>query len=682
MLNQSEKKIVKSGTNLSGVGSIFRAVERYIGVPNFSEWINGVSIYSEFQFTTLRELLWNTTEPAQAITNVKAALNFLQGEGFDYNFEEFTTFYVKYKEKEVDLLRTNEPLMLTDYVKNVELFHQTQPFFYDKGCLFWFWNHTNFRWEIVDEIDVMNAIDKKLNFYGQTITSTIKFSYLEAFRRVGRRKMPKTAPDTWVQFQDLIFDAKTKETFKATPEHFICNSVPYCVSGSSETPVLDNLFKEWVGEKYVKTLYEIIAYSCLPSYPLHLIFCLVGSGRNGKSCFQTVLTRFLGKTNVCTMDLERMNINRFETSKLYKKLVCQLGETNFGVMKNTSKLKQLSGGDLIDFEFKNKGGFSDYNYAKIIICSNSLPTSLDTSEGFYRRWIIIDFPNNFPEGGDILSTIPAMEYNNLCCKIMEILPSLLKRGMFTNQGTIEERKNNYIMASNPLPFFINEFCNKIPNSFVNSTDFYNAYIDYLRIKKKRKVSRKEFKSGLEEEGIYSRKTDKKIGERFVNGYYYEDICLKDDWKIHFTKNELIQKDLEKTPKIESESSTGNKTELKKVSEMSEMSVTEEKVTAVTAESALSAVSTLFSIESKEYKKSRESRSKEQKEQKADFGELVSVSVVTKKDTIFHINEFSNKEGLIAVEQLKEDLGVSDEFIKKMKEGGEIYEPRAGYVKVL
>ena len=44
-------------------------------------------------------------------------------------------------------------------------------------------------------------------------------------------------------------------------------------------------------------------------------------------------------------------------------------------------------------------------FAKIIINSNSLPNSLDTSDGFYRRWLIVNFPNEFPEGRDIIATI-------------------------------------------------------------------------------------------------------------------------------------------------------------------------------------------------------------------------------------------------------------------------------------
>ena len=111
-----------------------------------------------------------------------------------------------------------------------------------------------------------------------------------------------------------------------------------------------------------------------------------------------------------------------------------MGETNFGLLSSTSLIKQLTGGDKIGFEKKGKDPFSDYNYAKMIIASNSLPTTQDTSDGFFRRWLIIDFPNEFEEGKDIVSDIPDIEYINLGKKVMGILPKFLNKGILKLEG--------------------------------------------------------------------------------------------------------------------------------------------------------------------------------------------------------------------------------------------------------
>lgn len=430
-------------------------------------------------------------------------------------------------------LQVNNPNVatLTNYAENTEKFHSIQPFFYDENQIFWLWDANAYTWRIVDDIDMMNLLDSTLLLQGQTISKGIKNNYIEAFKRIGRLKIPEKAPKSWVQFKDIIFDFDSGLRFKATPEYLCCNPIPWEVGSSDETPVMDKLFTEWVGETMKPTLYEIIAYCCLADYPIHLFFCLVGAGRNGKSKYQQLIKRFVGVSNICSTELDLLIENRFESAKLFKKLVCLLGETNFGVMKKTSLLKKLTGGDLIGYEFKQKKPFDDVNYAKILINSNSLPSTTDTSEGFYRRWFIIDFPNQFPEGKDILKTIPKQEYRNLACKIIKILPQLLGNGKFTHQGTIADRKRKYIMSSNPLPLFIDVCCYR--SGSIKKDDLYNAYAKFLHRAKKRVVGKQEFTRGLIEEdisaGVQERRTNEETGFAEL-AWWIDDVHLKPDWE--------------------------------------------------------------------------------------------------------------------------------------------------------
>lgn len=421
-----------------------------------------------------------------------------------------------------------KPKKLDNYLDNAYIFHKQQPYMFDKANIFWLWNNKLKFWEMIDETQIMIGIDKGLKFYGDTIQATIKNNYLEAMKRVGRHEHPKQFPKTWIQFKDKIFDIETKEIKDASADFFTCNPIPHSLGDSSHTPIMDKLFEEWVGVKYIETMYEIIAYCCLTDYPIHRIFCFVGSGRNGKTQFQKIVQKFIGNNNLSSACLDKLSSpnQRFEKSKLYKKLVCLLGETNFGTMSNTSTLKQLSGGDLIDFEFKNKNPFTDVNYATILINSNSLPSSLDTSDGFYRRWIIIDFPNEFKEGKDIIATIPDVEYNNLARKIVDILPKLLNNGCFANEGSIQERKDRYILASNPLPIFIKQYCDINIEYYARSSEIYTLYTKYLKINKKRHVKRSEFNNYLSSEGFEIRRTSKLVDGEYENTTWIEGFKIK------------------------------------------------------------------------------------------------------------------------------------------------------------
>jgi len=261
--------------------------------------------------------------------------------------------------------------LFTDKKVIARKFYELQPFFLDRSKLWWFWNFKNFMWEQVDDVDILNAINR--NSKVDTINSKEKTEILEALEQVGREMIPMEIPKTWVQFKDKIVDIKSGDIFEANPKYFITNPIPFELGDNEETPTMDRIFEEWVGKDNVRLLYEIISYCILCDYPINRLFCLVGEGSNGKSKYLELLTKFIGKKNITSTDLEDLLNSRFEKAKLYKKLICIMGETNFNTISKTSIIKKLTGGDTISFEFKNKTPFDDYNYAKILIATNGIP---------------------------------------------------------------------------------------------------------------------------------------------------------------------------------------------------------------------------------------------------------------------------------------------------------------------
>ena len=318
---------------------------------------------------------------------------------------------------------------------------EVQPCLYDTSRSWWLWNWPETKWERVDETDILNAIDKQATV--NTINSKEKGEMLEALKQVSRLNTPAPIGKYTIQFKNTLVNIKTGENQRATPLLFVTNPIPWDLDedGFSETPVMDRIFEEWVGKDNIQTLYEILAYCLIPDYPIHRIFCFIGAGMNGKSCFLNLLRKFVGSSNCCSTELDTLLQSRFEVTRLHKKLVCQMGETNFSEMNKTSVLKKLSGGDLIGFEYKNKDPFEEINYAKILISTNNLPTTTDKTIGFYRRWMIIDFPNQFSEKKEILNEIPEEEYNSLALKSLGILKDLLIKREFYKEGTIQERKD-------------------------------------------------------------------------------------------------------------------------------------------------------------------------------------------------------------------------------------------------
>lgn len=392
-----------------------------------------------------------------------------------------------------------------------ENFHKSQPFFYDKNCLWWLWNKEKKLYEIIDETDLVVIIDNNLGRVVPLLKD--RREIVEALKIVGRKKIPKDIPINWIQFKDCIYDIKKNKKINSSSEYFCVNPIPWNLGDKTETPKLDELFSEWVKTKEeVNLLYEILAYSLYPAYPISRIFCLYGKGSNGKSVYLNILSKFLGEDNCCSTSLESLITNRFEGSKLYKKLACKLSEIHDRTLSKTSLLKNISGGDSISIEFKNKNPFDKVVYSKIIIGTNTIPITEDDTDGFFRRWIVIDFPNQFSEKRDILAEIEDKEYENLGFKCIKILKKILSKREFSFEGSIEERKKRYNERANPIESFISDRCKHDVDSDVVFSDLYYEFEKYLSNKRFRSVNKREFGKSLRNIGFEIRK-------KTLNGFF-------------------------------------------------------------------------------------------------------------------------------------------------------------------
>ena len=402
----------------------------------------------------------------------------------------------------------------TDYLEMADRFIRIQPTFYTPQKIWWLWNFETKAWKMVDEIDLLNEISESIEgpalFKPQT-----KSEVLNALKMRGRLATPKEADKNWIQLKEKIYDIKTGIIFEASPTHFVTNPIPHSLGETEETPNIDRLFREWVDEKDVPTLYEILAYSMLPNYPLHRVFCLNGEGRNGKGTFLQILTNFVGKENVCSTDFDTLISRPFEAAKLYKKLVCVMGEINAAIFKRTSLFKKLTGSDIIGYEFKGKDGFDDYNYAKLLIATNKLPESTDKTVGFFSRWLIIDFNNRFKEKPDLLDCIPPEEYGNLARKCLRILRNLLEKAEFTGEGSIEERMERYEERASPFKEFLHNCCELDEYNETPFWELYEEYEAYIEERGFRKPSKRELSHLVKNHGLETKRVnyEKSNGEK-------------------------------------------------------------------------------------------------------------------------------------------------------------------------
>lgn len=393
-----------------------------------------------------------------------------------------------------------------DWKKVTEQFVEDYPHYYDNSGIWWKWNEEKKKWSMVDETDILIMVDEAVK-NKPTLQSSIKSQIVEGLRRAARRNKPQELPETCVQFKDRIINVATGEEFEATPEYFNKNPIPWEIGTTEETPEIDKLFTDWVDEKK-DLLYEIIAFSTIPSYFLHRAFALTGSGSNGKSKFLGIVRTFIGPENYCDTELDDISNNRFESSKMYSKLVAFMGETDFKAVEKTSRFKKLTGQDPVSYEFKNKNPFTGVNYAKILVSTNNLPMTMDKTYGFYRRWVVISFDKTFNEAKDVLQGIPPHEYNNLARKCLRLVRELWINRKFSKEGSVEDRKKAYEEKSNPLGRFIKEECTLDPNEFTFKWELRDAFKIYCKNNGYREWNEREVGQYMSNEGFETKQRSK------------------------------------------------------------------------------------------------------------------------------------------------------------------------------
>ncbi|MEA3313541.1 MAG: phage/plasmid primase, P4 family, partial [Caldisericota bacterium] len=284
-----------------------------------------------------------------------------------------------------------------------------------------------------------------------------------------------------------ILNVKTLELLPHTPDIIFLNKIPVNYNPDADCPKIKQFFKEVCYPEDIPTMRELFGYCLYRDYPIHRAAMFIGEGSNGKSKTIGLLRKFLGQENVSSKELRELVSDRFATIELYGKMANVCAEITADALRRTGIFKALTGQDLITAARKFKGSFSFENYAKLIFSANKLPMSSDKSYAFYRRWILLSFPNTF-EGDradpNILEKLATPEeLSGLLNWALNGLDRLLKNGDFTYGKTVEEVQEQYESLSDPVYAYVKEFLKVEIGEVIVKDELYEHYVKWCRERK-------------------------------------------------------------------------------------------------------------------------------------------------------------------------------------------------------
>ena len=276
-----------------------------------------------------------------------------------------------------------------------------------------------------------------------------------------------------------------------TSELFVTSRIPTYYDPEAQCPRWTKFLSEILPgqEKEIYWLQEYVGYCLYRTWNWDKVIMLLGDGDNGKSTLLEVIRALLGAENCPTIGLYDLCNGRWYLAELYLKLANIDADTATKDLENTSKFKTATGGDQIMGERKGKNPFFFNSTCKHFMSANNMPYCYDDTDAFYRRWFVIKFFEQFPEGdkrkdpqlGEKLLT----ELPGILNWALRGLTRLLKNNGFTEPPSTEEVKAEWNRLSNPLYAFVYS-----ENVVIDSEGVYNCqtfYEDFVKYAKKYKL---------------------------------------------------------------------------------------------------------------------------------------------------------------------------------------------------
>ncbi|WP_207587078.1 phage/plasmid primase, P4 family [Halomontanus rarus] len=279
-------------------------------------------------------------------------------------------------------------------------------------------------------------------------------------------------PKRKINLQNGVYDLDQGELVDHNPDYHFTFKINYPYDSGASCPKIDRFLTEVTeSDQDKEKLYEIIAYALLPSNPLNKAAMLAGSGQNGKTVLLDVLKTFLGRDNIVNKSLQDLQ-SGFDAHTLYGKLAMIDDDLPPAKLQSTDMFKKLTGGTDIGAEIKFGDHYDFTPFAFPIFAANQIPPTPDKSHGFFRRWLIVDFPFRFRNNPnpndpyqkqamprqeliDELTTQEEME--GLLAKCIEKLHTVLDNNSFSHEYTAEEIQKKWREHSTPIISFFERF---------------------------------------------------------------------------------------------------------------------------------------------------------------------------------------------------------------------------------
>jgi P4 family phage/plasmid primase-like protien len=280
-----------------------------------------------------------------------------------------------------------------------------------------------------------------------------------------------------------LLDVNTLELNPHSPDFLSLIQIPIVYDPTAICPAWDKFINDVFPEDALALGYEIPAYLMTPDTSIQkAAILLAGEGGTGKSTELEGVRAFIGKGNTSSLSLQKLESDRFASSRLVGKLANICPDLPSEHLAGTSTFKTITGGDTLSAEYKFRDSFDFTPYSRLVFSANHWPQSSDSSQAFFDRWLVVPFSNRFRgEKKEISRAVldaqlaDSKEQSGLLNKAIVALKQIRANHGFTESKLMKAAWDEFRATTDPLAIWLSEATIESPDIFAAKRDLITAY---------------------------------------------------------------------------------------------------------------------------------------------------------------------------------------------------------------
>jgi putative DNA primase/helicase len=286
----------------------------------------------------------------------------------------------------------------------------------------------------------------------------------------------------------------------------------------------------------ISYLRRVLGYALTGLTIEHALFFAYGTGANGKSVFLSTVSGILADYHKTaapeTFTVSHSDRHLTELARLRGARMVSVTETEEGRRWAESRIKQMTGGDVIAANFMRQDQFEFRPVFKLFVAGNHKPGLRSVDEAIRRRLNLIPFTVTIPpdeRDGELVEKLKA-EWPGILAWMIDGCLEWQKRGLNAPK-VVREATEAYLSAEDALAAWIDEKCERDPKSWASSSDLYKSWAAHADRAGEHPGSQKAFSQSIESRGFQRHRLNR------AQGFYGLRLRPETDPAEHWTMRE-------------------------------------------------------------------------------------------------------------------------------------------------